>query len=209
MLLVYFCSMKHRPEIAILDTNTLSAMGLASIIEQAMPIAMVRTFSSFKELQAADSGQFFHYFVAAGILMQHARYFVERARKTLVLLEGDHSNHLPAHFHTINVTQSKEDFLRSFMRLHASAHGENGSRPCAAHATKEAHGMLRLTPRETEVLRLMVKGKTSKEIAANLGIGLTTVISHRKNLTMKLGTRSISALTVFAVSHGLIKIEDI
>ena len=66
-----------------------------------------------------------------------------------------------------------------------------------------------LTPRETDVLRLLVKGLINKEIADRLGVGLTTVITHRKNLTQKLGMRSVSALTIYAVTRGLVKIEDI
>lgn len=66
-----------------------------------------------------------------------------------------------------------------------------------------------LTKREREVLVLMVKGYINKQIATQLNIGLTTVISHRRNLVEKLGMRSISALTIYAVTHGLIPIEDI
>lgn len=66
-----------------------------------------------------------------------------------------------------------------------------------------------LTHREREVLIYMAKGYTNKEIAARLNIGLTTVITHRRNLIEKLGIRSISALTVYAVTHGLLPIEEI
>jgi transcriptional regulator, luxR family domain protein len=66
-----------------------------------------------------------------------------------------------------------------------------------------------LTPRETEVLRLVVSGLLNKEIADRLGVSLTTVISHRKNLTAKLGFRSVSALTIYAVTHGIAAVEEI
>lgn len=66
-----------------------------------------------------------------------------------------------------------------------------------------------LTKREREVLVLIVKGYINKEIATHLNIGLTTVISHRHNLISKLGIRSISGLTIYAVTHGLVSIEEI
>lgn len=66
-----------------------------------------------------------------------------------------------------------------------------------------------LTNREREVLIYIVKGFTNKEIARQLNIGLTTIITHRRNLIEKLAIRSISALTVYAVTHGLVPIEDI
>jgi DNA-binding CsgD family transcriptional regulator len=61
-----------------------------------------------------------------------------------------------------------------------------------------------LTNRETEVLRLVTQGLMNKEIADKLGISLHTVISHRKNLTEKLGIKTVSGLTVYAMMHKLI-----
>lgn len=61
-----------------------------------------------------------------------------------------------------------------------------------------------LTNRETEVLRLVTQGLMNKEIADKLGISLHTVISHRKNLTEKLGIKTVSGLTVYAMMHNLI-----
>ncbi len=59
------------------------------------------------------------------------------------------------------------------------------------------------------MLRLVASGLINKEIAARMGISLTTVISHRKNLTEKLGIKSVSGLTVYAVMHGLVELKDI
>lgn len=49
----------------------------------------------------------------------------------------------------------------------------------------------------------------NKEIADRLGISLTTVISHRKNLTEKLNIRSVSGLTIYAVMNGYIEADRI
>ena len=66
-----------------------------------------------------------------------------------------------------------------------------------------------LSDREAEVMVLIVKGYINKEIADRLNIGLTTVISHRKNIMTKLGLRIVSALTIYAVMHGYINIDQI
>lgn len=201
--------MNEMPAIAIVHANTLAAIGLAALVEQAMPMARPQTFASFEALSEADHGQFVHYFVAADVLMQHARFFVERQHRTFVLVEGARSSLLPAEFRTIDVGQSREDFVRAFVALHAMAHGPHGPMPAQVVEKKMGMPHAMLTPRETEVLRLVVKGMTNKMIAAELGIALTTAISHRKNLASKLRTKSVSAMTVYAVSHGLVKIEDI
>jgi DNA-binding CsgD family transcriptional regulator len=61
-----------------------------------------------------------------------------------------------------------------------------------------------LTEREIDVIKLVAGGKTNKEIAEELFISIHTVISHRKNITEKLGIKSISGLTVFAILNNLI-----
>ena len=60
-----------------------------------------------------------------------------------------------------------------------------------------------LTKRETEVLRLLAQGLLNKEIADKLGISLHTVISHRKNIISKLGIKTVSGLTIYAMMHGI------
>jgi DNA-binding NarL/FixJ family response regulator len=59
-----------------------------------------------------------------------------------------------------------------------------------------------LTDREKEVLQLIAAGKLNKEIAEELHVALTTVITHRKHLIEKLGIKSVSGLTVYAYTHG-------
>ena len=49
----------------------------------------------------------------------------------------------------------------------------------------------------------------NKEIAARMGVSVATVITHRNNLTDKLGTRSVSALTIFAVMHGIVSSDEL
>ena len=66
-----------------------------------------------------------------------------------------------------------------------------------------------LSAREIEVLRLVTKGLINKEIADKLHISLTTVISHRKNITEKLGIKSVSGLAIYAVMHGYIDADRI
>lgn len=58
--------------------------------------------------------------------------------------------------------------------------------------------------RENEVLRLMACGDTSLEIAQSLFISEHTVISHRKNLMIKLGARNSAHLVMKGVQLGLL-----
>jgi len=71
------------------------------------------------------------------------------------------------------------------------------------------HGNEDISLREKEVLRLVALGLTNKEIAGKLFISSHTVITHRKNITAKLGIRTIAGLTLYAVINKLITPEDI
>ncbi len=61
-----------------------------------------------------------------------------------------------------------------------------------------------LTERENEITALIASGFTNKEIGEKLHLSHHTVHSHRKNILKKLGIKSVSELTVYAMSVGLI-----
>ena len=60
-----------------------------------------------------------------------------------------------------------------------------------------------LSPRELQVLRLVAEGKTSKEIAVMLDLGLQTVRSYRKTMMKKLNVNNVAGLTQLALAAGL------
>jgi DNA-binding CsgD family transcriptional regulator len=62
-----------------------------------------------------------------------------------------------------------------------------------------------LSEREKEVIRLVAKGYTNKEIADILNLSIHTIISHRKNITGKLGIKTISGLSIYALLNGIIQ----
>ena len=65
-----------------------------------------------------------------------------------------------------------------------------------------------LSDREKEVVKQIALGKTNKEIGEVLFISPHTVITHRKNITRKLGIKTVSGLTAFAILNNLIKIDE-
>ena len=65
-----------------------------------------------------------------------------------------------------------------------------------------------LTPRETEVLRLVAQGYTSQQIAQSLTISVTTVETHRAHIMEKLGLRGRAQLFRYAVSRGLLNPDE-
>lgn len=203
------------PEIAIIDANTLSSIGLQSLIEKMMPQAIVRKFNSFERFICDTPDMYFHYFISSQILVEHSAFFVERKSKTIVLTSGRITMPYISNFHTLNICVDEEMMIRALLRLQQSAHAGGQHLPhemrqskpeAACKSWTEPNG---LSAREIEVLVLIVRGKANKEIAEELNISITTVISHRKNIMEKLNIKSVSGLTIYAVMNGYIEADRI
>lgn len=74
-----------------------------------------------------------------------------------------------------------------------------------AASTQAPSPLDELSPRELQVLRLVAEGKTSKDIATILDLGLQTVRSYRKTMMKKLSVNNVASLTQLALSAGLTK----
>ena len=74
-------------------------------------------------------------------------------------------------------------------------------------ATEPEQDRPALTARELEVLQLIVHGKSSKDIAAILGISANTIAVHRANLMQTLGIHNTAELVVYAIRNGLASIS--
>ena len=196
--------------IAIIHPNTLAAIGLSGILERIMPMAQTHVYGSFEAMKEDSSTVFFHYFVGAELLLSHAQFFIEHMRRTIVLVQGSEALHIPRGFMTLDVSLPEEQLTHALVRLAEQAHGKHQTHPQVAEGTIPSSSMPQLlTQREIDVLRLLTQGLINKEIADRLCVSLPTVITHRKNITDKLKTRSVSALTVYALTHGIIKLEEI
>lgn len=66
-----------------------------------------------------------------------------------------------------------------------------------------------LSTREKNILKHIALGLTNKEIADQLFISIHTVVTHRKNITQKLGIKSVSGLTVYAILHNIISMDEV
>jgi DNA-binding NarL/FixJ family response regulator len=66
----------------------------------------------------------------------------------------------------------------------------------------------RLTAREREVLQLLAEGKSTKEVAAVLRVGVKTVETHRRQMMEKLQMYSLAELTKYAIREGITSVEQ-
>lgn len=197
----------NMPEMAIIESNTLAMMGLKQLLEAAMPMMNICTFGSFNEFEANHPDRFIHYFVSMHIALAHRHFFIQekRARQTIVLTPSNNPNSQLNDFHCLCVSVPEETLVKHLLALQKMGHPHGEHLPTPSATMKEKN----LSDREIEVLALVAQGKINKEIADVLCIGISTVITHRKNIQEKLGLKSVSSLTIYAVMHGYVDINHI
>jgi len=202
------------PRIAIINKNTLEATGLKSIICDIVPKVTVSVFSSVKAMlhEQDEEVPFVHFFVSSQNLVAEPDFFLAHPRQTIVLTSRALKNPLFSHFKILNTSMAEHDLVKAFLSLHQQAHGSvphSGFHHGFVPEEEVMTPALEISSRETEVLALVARGFTNKEIADRLCISLPTVISHRKNICEKLNLRSVSSLTIYAVTHGIVRVEEI
>jgi len=72
------------------------------------------------------------------------------------------------------------------------------------HEVQDSYELL--TDRERQVLQLLAEGKTNKEVAARLGLGVSTVETHRLNLMQKLNLHNTAELVLYAVRKKILRV---
>jgi two-component system response regulator NreC len=65
-----------------------------------------------------------------------------------------------------------------------------------------------LTLREIKIIELLAQGLSTKNIAENLGVGASTIESHKERIKEKMNVKTIMQIVIFAVKKGIINLED-
>lgn len=186
-------------EIAVVNPDTAAAIGIRTLIERVFPDAVVRCFSDFGSLVDDTPDMYSFYFITSQFYVLYNKFFLPRKDRVVVLTNGQSSSVFPVYDRVLDVYSSESKMEETLRRIFYS----NKSN---IESVAELND---LSSREIEVLVLVAKGLINKEIADKLNISLTTVISHRKNITEKLGIKSVSGLTIYAVMNGFISPDSI
>lgn len=94
--------------------------------------------------------------------------------------------------------------LRQYVSAGVAGWAEGGA---AGAAQGRGRSPEHLSARQREVLQLLAEGKTSKEVAVQMDIAVSTVETYRRQIMERLDLHSVAELTKYAVRHGLTSIE--
>ena len=189
--------MYRNKQIAIVLSDTLRSFGLQNLLTDYFAPVEVNRFTSFENLASAENSDTYDfYFIEPDIFILNTDFFLPRRNKTIVLVERGGKEDSSINY--LRVCASEECIIEHLQEL-------LNNEPNNSYSENNKD----LSSREIEVLQLIVKGITNKEIADKLNISLNTVLTHRKNLTAKLGIKTVSGLTFYAIMNGLISGDDI
>lgn len=192
--------MHRNKQIAIILPDTLQSIGLQTLLTDYFPPVEVCWFPTFEAFSAPGGNDTFdYYFTSPESLVLYADYFLPRRSKTIVLIDGAEGAGGLSNSSHITIKAPQEIIIEQLQQLLAGDSSGNNT----GETNKD------LSVREIDVLQLIVKGITNKEIADKLNISLNTVLSHRKNITAKLGIKTVSGLTFYAIMNGIISGDDI
>lgn len=193
------------PCFAIIDRNTLSYVALKHVLQDMFNHVDVFAYNTIEEFIRDSNRHFVHFFVSSDILFCNAEEFDTLKNQTTILYTGSAGNIERNGYRILDVSQSEARIVEQLKHLQNTGKYENRITP-----TKTADDIIqKLSQREKDVLRLIVKGRLNKEVADELGISMPTAIFHRNNICDKLQTRSVGKLTVMAVLSGLVDINEI
>lgn len=125
----------------------------------------------------------------------------ELLEKVILIQDSDLESSVPVppshHVHTsIHLLEDKESIINKFLNL-PDRHKQDEAR------------VNELSPREITIVRHISMGLTNRQIAEKLFLSAHTVMTHRKNISSKLGIKSVSGLTVYAIVNNIITIEEV
>lgn len=178
--------------IVIIDKDTIRALGLKYLIDRFFDMQSC-VVSNAADIDANELSPATLFFTTPQCYIAAQDFFIPRRSRT-VILTGEE-------LHPMRSLDPRQDESTIIQELDKIISGHN-----TVNVRQQHNG---LSQREIEVLRLVAMGYINKEIADELSISFNTVLTHRKNITAKLGIRSVSGLGFYAMMNGYISESDL
>ena len=172
----------------IIAKDTLRALGMKYLLESMFDMKSA-VFNDYADGKLPDDVDRYDLIVVdEALCLSNLDYLIPKKNRTVILADHDMAGHswqyVNSNADENTIIESLASIIKKLKRVNS---GQDG-----------------LSAREIDVLKLVATGLTNKEIADRLNISINTVLSHRKNISAKLGIKSVSGLSVYAMINGYI-----
>lgn len=189
----------------LLIDSFLVRKGVISLLNRIQGLRVLKEFGADEPfLSYLDKHQVDYIIMGQSVFDRSHELFISNPEllEKVVLIQDPHMEQSvpalsPHHIHTsIHLMEDKESIINKILNL-PDRQKQDDDR------TRE------LSPREITIVRHISMGLTNRQIAEKLFLSAHTVMTHRKNISSKLGIKSVSGLTVYAIVNNIITIEEV
>lgn len=190
---------KHK--ILLIEPSEIVSMGISAIIARNPEFTIVQTLSNPGYYNAQNS-DIDIIIINPAVIDYNERFDIRSyfGNENITIVALTHGSYEESVLRQYNGCIGIYDNAQRIIQKLKNALEENAQTP--------KNDINELSPRERDILTAVAKGKTNKEIADEFNISIYTVISHRRNISQKLGINSIPGLTVYAIMNKLVDITD-
>lgn len=191
---------KHK--ILLVEPSEIVAAGLAEIIGRCPDFSIVQTMSDLGYYNPTTGNNIDVVIINPSVIDYNERFdirsYFEKEELTIVaLMIGSHEESVLRQYDgCIGIYDNAQRIIQKLRNAIEEA------------SQTPRNDLNELSSRERDILAAVAKGKTNKEIADEYNISVYTVISHRRNISQKLGINSIPGLTVYAIMNKLVDMSD-
>lgn len=188
-------------KIVLIEPSEIVATGIAAIIDRNPEFAVVKTLSNINYFNATGHDVDI-VIVNPAVIDYNDRLDIRSCLNTtnVAIVALTHSNYEESVLRQYNECIGIYDNYARIIQKLKNAMEESSQSPKS--------DLNELSGRERDILAAVAKGLTNKEIADEFNISVYTVISHRRNISQKLGINSIPGLTVYAIMNKLVDMSD-
>ncbi len=174
--------------------------GLEGVINEFKGAELLASTDSIDALIKLIGQERYHFLIIdTEILVElHGQNLGDKSKVILVQNNNSRASGLPACTSVVYINDSKTEIVEKI-----------GLATKAVSSKVYKEDSSALSEREQDVVRQIALGGSNKEIAGTLFISVHTVMTHRKNITKKLGIKTVSGLTVYAILNKIINIGDV
>lgn len=192
----------YKATFIIIEKSYLIRKGLISIIEKIPNTQVIQQFDNEDDLKTPANFESDFIIINPNLLNTNTLNIIKKiAKNTQVISLSEKSIVLTKELEWTTQIYL-DDTQNSILKKLNTLIGNRETKNVKSEVPEE------ISKREIDILKNIALGYSNKEIADKLFISTHTVVTHRKNITRKLGIKTVPGLTIYAILNKIIDIND-